>query len=79
MSIRTFYNFFASKDDLLVAVHETILATELVPPQEASDAETTPSGVFGLTFRECTISHRGRFLGAASTDYVSQPVGRNSA
>ncbi len=31
MSIRTFYNFFASKDDLLVAVHETILATEVVP------------------------------------------------
>jgi AcrR family transcriptional regulator len=31
MSIRTFYNFFASKDDLLVAVHETILAKEVVP------------------------------------------------
>jgi AcrR family transcriptional regulator len=31
MSIRTFYNFFASKDDLLVAVHETVLAGEVVP------------------------------------------------
>jgi AcrR family transcriptional regulator len=31
MSIRTFYKFFASKDDLLVAVHETILANEVVP------------------------------------------------
>jgi AcrR family transcriptional regulator len=31
MSIRTFYNFFASKDDLLVAVHERILAREVVP------------------------------------------------
>ena len=31
MSIRTFYKFFASKDDLLVAVHETIMATEVVP------------------------------------------------
>jgi AcrR family transcriptional regulator len=31
MSIRTFYNFFASKDDLLVAVHETILAKYVVP------------------------------------------------
>jgi AcrR family transcriptional regulator len=31
MSIRTFYNFFASKDDLLVAVHETVLASEVVP------------------------------------------------
>ena len=29
MSIRTFYNFFASKDDLLVAVHETVLAEEV--------------------------------------------------
>jgi AcrR family transcriptional regulator len=28
MSIRTFYNFFASKDDLLVAVHETVLAEQ---------------------------------------------------
>ena len=31
MSIRTFYKFFASKDDLLVAVHDTILAREVVP------------------------------------------------
>jgi AcrR family transcriptional regulator len=31
MSIRTFYKFFASKDDLLVAVHDTILATEVLP------------------------------------------------
>ncbi|HMG42286.1 MAG TPA: TetR/AcrR family transcriptional regulator [Acidimicrobiales bacterium] len=29
MSIRTFYKFFASKDDLLVAVHETVLAEEV--------------------------------------------------
>ncbi len=31
MSIRTFYNFFASKDDLLVAVYETILSDEVLP------------------------------------------------
>jgi AcrR family transcriptional regulator len=31
MSIRTFYKFFASKDDLLVAVHDTILVTEVLP------------------------------------------------
>jgi AcrR family transcriptional regulator len=31
MSIRTFYNFFASKDDLLAAVHETIVAKEVAP------------------------------------------------
>ena len=43
MSIRTFYNFFASKDDLLVAVHETILATEVVPRMRAKcEAETDP-------------------------------------
>jgi AcrR family transcriptional regulator len=43
MSIRTFYNFFASKDDLLVAVHETILATEVVPRLRAGcDAVTDP-------------------------------------
>lgn len=43
MSIRTFYNFFASKDDLLVAVHETILATEVVPRMRAKcEALTDP-------------------------------------
>jgi AcrR family transcriptional regulator len=43
MSIRTFYNFFASKDDLLVAVHETILATEVVPRMRAQcDAQSDP-------------------------------------
>ena len=31
MSIRTFYNFFASKDDVLVAVHETVIANEVAP------------------------------------------------
>jgi len=43
MSIRTFYNFFASKDDLLVAVHETILANEVVPRMRAlCEAEDDP-------------------------------------
>jgi AcrR family transcriptional regulator len=43
MSIRTFYNFFASKDDLLVAVHETILAAEVTPRLRAAcDAEKDP-------------------------------------
>jgi AcrR family transcriptional regulator len=31
MSIRTFYKYFASKDDLLVAVYETVVAREVVP------------------------------------------------
>jgi AcrR family transcriptional regulator len=31
MSIRTFYLFFASKDDLLLAIHETILSSEVAP------------------------------------------------
>jgi AcrR family transcriptional regulator len=58
MSIRTFYNFFASKEDLLVAVHETILATEVVPRlQQKVEAEEDPvrrirtfiEGIFELT------------------------------
>jgi AcrR family transcriptional regulator len=58
MSIRTFYNFFASKDDLLVAVHETILATEVVPRMRARcDAVADPvarveayiEGIYELT------------------------------
>ena len=60
MSIRTFYKFFASKDDLLVAVHETILASELVPRlRKYCDAETDPvrriqayiQGMYDLTSR----------------------------
>jgi AcrR family transcriptional regulator len=31
MSIRTFYKYFASKDDLLVAVYQTVVAQEAVP------------------------------------------------
>src|SRR5262249_17514242 len=31
MSIRTFYKYFASKEDLLVAVYETVVAGEAVP------------------------------------------------
>lgn len=58
MSIRTFYNFFASKDDLLVAVHETILASEVVPRlRKLCEAQTDPvlrirayiEGLFVLT------------------------------
>jgi AcrR family transcriptional regulator len=43
MSIRTFYNFFASKEDLLVAVHETILANVVVPHlRERCASESDP-------------------------------------
>jgi AcrR family transcriptional regulator len=43
MSIRTFYNFFGSKDDLLVAVHETILASEVTPRlRKACEKESDP-------------------------------------
>lgn len=34
MSIRTFYKYFASKDDLLLAVYETVVARDTVPRLE---------------------------------------------
>jgi AcrR family transcriptional regulator len=58
MSIRTFYNFFASKEDVLVAVHETILANEVVPRlRKRCNGESDPilkikvyiEGIFALT------------------------------
>jgi AcrR family transcriptional regulator len=43
MSIRTFYLFFATKDDLLLAIHETILASEVEPRlRRKTDAEPDP-------------------------------------
>ena len=43
MSIRTFYNFFASKDDLLAAVYETIVAQEVTPRlRKACERQTDP-------------------------------------
>ncbi len=47
MSIRTFYLFFATKDDLLLAIHETILASEVEPRlRKRCDAE--PDSVIKL-------------------------------
>src|SRR4051794_5274728 len=43
MSIRTFYRFFASKDDLLVAVHHTVISTFVEPELQARcNAEPDP-------------------------------------
>jgi AcrR family transcriptional regulator len=43
MSIRTFYLFFATKDDLLLAIHETILSSEVEPRlRRRCDAESDP-------------------------------------
>jgi AcrR family transcriptional regulator len=43
MSIRTFYSLFAGKDDLLIAVHETILANEVSPKlRRQCDVESDP-------------------------------------
>lgn len=43
MSIRTFYLFFATKDDLLLAIHATILASEVEPRlRRRTDAEPDP-------------------------------------
>jgi AcrR family transcriptional regulator len=58
MSIRTFYNFFETKDDLLVAVHQTIVSGEVVPRlRKLCEAKTDPverirayiEGLFELT------------------------------
>jgi AcrR family transcriptional regulator len=65
MSIRTFYNFFASKDDLLVAVHETILANEVVPRMRSKcEAVSDPierveayiKGIYDLTSNPGPVS-----------------------
>jgi len=43
MSIRTFYKYFASKEDLLIAVSETVVAREAVPRLRALvDAHADP-------------------------------------
>jgi AcrR family transcriptional regulator len=65
MSIRTFYSFFASKDDLLLAVHETILAGEVAPRlRKRCDAEKDPilrvrayiEGIYELTANPGPVS-----------------------
>ena len=65
MSIRTFYNFFASKDDLLVAVHESVIAGELAPRlRKRCEAETDPvqrlrayiEGIYELTSKSGPVS-----------------------
>jgi AcrR family transcriptional regulator len=43
MSIRTFYNYFGSKDELLSAVYQTIVANEVTPRlRKRAEQETDP-------------------------------------
>lgn len=43
MSIRTFYNYFGSKDELLSAVYQTIVANEVTPRlRQRAEKETDP-------------------------------------
>jgi AcrR family transcriptional regulator len=71
MSIRTFYNFFASKDDLLVAVHETVLATEVAPRlRTLAQAETDPVARVRAYIKgmyELTAAHPGPVSRALTT------------
>ena len=71
MSIRTFYKLFASKDDLLVAVHDTILATEVVPRlRRRCAAASDPvervrayiEGLYDLTADRNPVSRRAEHL-----------------
>ncbi len=66
MSIRTFYKHFPTKDDLLVALHETILANEVVPRlRKRCAAEADPvlrirayiDGMFKMTAKVNPVSH----------------------
>jgi AcrR family transcriptional regulator len=71
MSIRTFYNFFESKDDLLVAVYETVVANEVVPRlRKRCDRQADPilrirayiEGLYDLTVRSGAVSPASRAL-----------------
>ncbi len=44
ISIRTFYRFFASKDDLLIAIHHTLLEGEVVPRMQARCEQEPDAG-----------------------------------
>ena len=80
MSIRTFYNFFASKDDLLVAVHETILATEVVPRMRAKCEALSRPHCAGQGLRpgdlRADVESRARVTG---THDLQQPASRDPA
>jgi AcrR family transcriptional regulator len=60
MSIRSFYSFFESKENLLVAVHETVVAEQVVPrlrtlcAAQSDPLDAVRAYVYGL--REMTAS-----------------------
>jgi AcrR family transcriptional regulator len=65
MSIRTFYNFFASKDDLLAAVYETVIGKEVTPRlRKRCEKQTDPilrirayiEGLYELTADRSPVS-----------------------
>lgn len=67
MSIRTFYKYFASKEDLLVAVSETVIAREAVPRLRASLDKHRDPLLRLRAFIECI---------SELTDEATRPVAR---
>ena len=66
MSIRTFYKYFASKEDLLVAVYETVVARKAVPLLRKRIQK----------FREPMLRFRAYIEGLVELTAKTGPVGR---
>ena len=67
MSIRTFYKYFASKEDLLVALYETVVAREAVPRLRKAIAKHRDPMLRLRGYIECLIELTAKTGPAART------------